>query len=653
MKIYVESISDTSVYAAEELRKNLKMLRPNHEDVGILFEKREDRKGFSLSLMQDAGLDTSDVPSTELDDLLYVDCDREGGLIAGGNKRSILLSVYEYLRRQGCIWLFPGPDGEHIPEIEELVPVKLRHRPSMRYRGQSSEGTLTNNTLLDAIEFLPKVGMNYFMIEFRIPTFYFRRHYTHEDNDMNRPPEPVSDALIKQWKRKAEAEITKRGLFFNDVGHGWAMDAIGIDSSLQDSDGDNELRVPPESRQYLALYNGERKLVYNVPNYTQFCMSNKQARRKFVLEVAEYAEVHSGANILMVSLGDAINRNCECETCIKKTPSDWFVVLLNEIDEELTERGIGTVISFSAYKDTIWAPKYEVIKNPSRFLLVFCPITRNYTVPLSPEKPGVKLPEFVLNHNEFPRTMELNLAGFLDWKRAYSGPSMAFEYHMWRHQYFDVGGMSLARLIYDDIHGYISHGFEGIDENSSQRSFFPTGFLFYTYARTMFDSSLRFEELRDEYFTRAFGDDGLLFADYLERLGDAFSNKYLEGYRSDAPDDNVYYAPSHIESLKSTKSIINEGRELIKKNYNMPHRLGTYSVRLLELHADYSEMLADVLIPKAAGDDAEAERRFKKMREEMGKREVYFERTYDHHLLFYSLREIMMRRTRSSEPVTY
>ena len=63
--------------------------------------------------------------------------------------------------------------------------------------------------------------------------------------------------------------------------------------------------------------------------------------------------------------------------------------------------------------------------------------------------------------------------------------------------------------------------------------------------------------------------------------------------------------------------------------------------------------LADVLIPKATGDDAEAERRFKKMREEMGKREVYFERTYDHHFLFYSLREIMMRRTRSSDPVTY
>ena len=207
--------------------------------------------------------------------------------------------------------------------------------------------------------------------------------------------------------------------------------------------------------------------------------------------------------------------------------------------------------------------------------------------------------------------------------------------------------------MHDDVKGYHAHGFMGIDENCSERSFFPTGFLFYVYARTMFDVTLTFEELKAEYFTCAFGEDGLKVADYLERLGKAIGFEYLEGERSDVPEDNLFYAPSHVESIKSAKAIIAEGRELIEKNYNMPMRVETYSYRLLELHADYADMLTDVFIAKAAGDDDEADVRYKKMMEEMGRREVYFENCYDHALLFHSFSTVINKRTKNSPPVIY
>ena len=129
--------------------------------------------------------------------------------------------------------------------------------------------------------------------------------------------------------------------------------------------------------------------------------------------------------------------------------------------------------------------------------------------------------------------------------------------------------------------------------------------------------------------------------------------EYLEGERSDAPEDNLFYAPSHVESIKSAKAIIAEGRELIAKNYNMPMRAMTYSYRLLELHADYADMLTDVFVAKAAGDDDEADKRYKRMMEEMGKREIYFENCYDHCLLFNSFSTVINKRTKYSEPVIY
>ena len=97
-------------YAAEELKKYLRMLMPQAEEIDIFYDPaaiKEGAKGFRLGLMQDFGLDVSDAMDPELDDILYIEADAEGGIIAGDNLRSVLLAVYEYLRQQGCRWLFP------------------------------------------------------------------------------------------------------------------------------------------------------------------------------------------------------------------------------------------------------------------------------------------------------------------------------------------------------------------------------------------------------------------------------------------------------------------------------------------------------------------------------------------------------------------
>ncbi|MBE6038894.1 MAG: DUF4838 domain-containing protein [Anaerofustis stercorihominis] len=639
-------------YAAEELKKYLRMMMPECSEISIDYAP-DAVDGFRLGLMQDFGLDVSDAEDPVLDDILYVDADACGGIIAGDNPRSVLLAVYEYLRRQGCRWLFPGVDGEFIPVIDAIAPVSFRHKPSCRYRGQCNEGSEYQSNMLEAIEFTPKVGMNVFMMEFRIPTSYYRRYYTHMHNEENRPPEPVSNQTILQWKRQCEAELSRRGLQFHDMGHGWSADPFGIDSSLRASDGDNDAALSDESRQFLALVDGKRALIHNTPNYTQFCMSNPVAREKLVKYAADYAQTHNNVDYLHLWLGDALNKQCECEHCREKTPSDWYMILLNELDDELTRRKLDTRIVFIVYVDTVWPPETEKIINPARFTLLLAPISRRYTESVPEVSRKLETQPYVRNKLVLPKSLEENFAYFEKWKENWKGANVAYEYHFWRHQYYDIAGLDLADVVNRDVKAYKKYDVNGIIQDGSQRSFFPTGLVFYVYARTLYDNDLNTEELIEEYFSCAFGEDWKAFRDYLRELGDAVDFRYLEGQLSADPARSRIYNPAHAESLARVEGIVERGLALIHEHYNMPYRVQTASVRLLEMHANFARMLAAALIPKSKGDDDTADRLFAELVREAGKMEVYFQTCYDHGLAIYSLKPLFDMRTQDPAPQIY
>ena len=620
-------------YAAEELRKYLRMMMPECGDIEIKYAP-EATDGFRLGLMQDLGLDVSDAKEPELDDILYIDCDTEGGIIAGDNPRSVLLAVYEYLRQNGCRWLMPGVDGEFIP-MQDIVPVKYRHAPTSRYRGWCNEGYEYQPDMIDAIEFVPKVGMNVFMMEFFIPAVYYRRYYNHDFNRMNRAPEPVTEAQILQWKRQCEAELSRRGLSFHDIGHGWTTQPFGIDTSKGGGfEEENEAALTPEQRQYLPEINGVRKLWEGLPNHTQFCMSNPKARTIIAEYVASYAENHTNSDYLHVWLADGRLNHCECAECQKRTPSDWYVMLLNEIDEKLTEKNLNTRIVYIAYTETIWAPETEKLKNPDRFAMLFAPSTRRYSEPLKITDENPVITPYVRNKNTGRKEIDQLFWHFKDWTRDWHGANLSYEYHFWRHFIYDVAGVSMSKILNKDIKFYGENNIHGVIEDGSQRCFFPTGLAFYTYARTLYDASLSFEEIAEDYFSTAFGEDWRKFYDSLERLGDAFGHAYLCGDENKNTGRSELYNPDKVDSLKTVRGIIEEGRRLIEEHYNSDYRVRTVSVRLLEFHANYAQKLAEVLVLKAVGKDSEAIELFEELTAETGAREIEFERWYDHGLTF-------------------
>ena len=110
-----------------------------------------------------------------------------------------------------------------------------------------------------------------------------------------------------------------------------------------------------------------------------------------------------------------------------------------------------------------------------------------------------------------------------------------------------------------------------------------------------------------------------------------------------------YYAPEMVASLKKVREITERGRELIRAHYNSDFRVRTVSVRLLEFHALYADMLADMLIAKASGDDEGAVELMEKMKAECGKYELMFERWYDHGLYFFFIQLLAKTKTEISD----
>jgi len=617
-------------FAAEELKKYLRMMMPDCGNIKISYDPNA-KDGFLLGLMQDLSLDTSDAEDVALDDIIYLDNTAEGGIIAGDNPRAVLLAVYEYLNQNGCRFLFPGIDGELIP-MQDVRPVKYRHKAFQRYRGYATEGGCNQIDLVSFIDYLPKVGMNVFMIEFPIPVSYYRHDYENPYNTENYPPEKLSSAQVLQWKRQLESEMEKRGLQFHDMGHGFTSEPFGI-MTYTDKKGFTDEDIPIESREFVAMLGGKRGLYLKTPLCTNFCMSNPKARTKVAEHVLKYVKGHENVDYLHVWLADGSNNYCECEECQKKRPADFYVMLLNEIDEMLTAAGSDARIAFISYVDTTWAPETEVIKNPARFTLLFAPIYRSYAFSLPENREKSVLLPYRRNKNTFPATFAASLDYLDEWKKSWKGPCLAFEYHFWRHFNYDMTGLEMSRRVYDDVHIYKENGIDGIIEDATPRPFFPNGFVFYTYARALYDGSLSYEEIMEDYFSHAYGEDWRLFRDYLARILDALPYDFFSRDCA-SKRKNVYRDTERAKKIASIREITKEGRALIEAHFNHEERARTVAVRLLYMHADLCDMVADFMEAKALGDEERANELFEHARLTFGRGCREYHTYFDHYAFF-------------------
>ncbi|MBR7165675.1 MAG: hypothetical protein IKD18_05285, partial [Clostridia bacterium] len=302
-------------HAAEELKKYLRMMMPDEGEIAINYDP-DAKEGFRLGLLEDFGL-PCEAEDVALDDVIHVDTTETGGILAGSNPRSVLFAVYRFLRENGCRWLYPGVDGDFVP-VKKIEGVKYHKLPDHRFRGFCNEGSESQTCMMEAADYYAKLEMNVYMMEWFIPRGYYERYYNHKFNEANRPLESISDQQIRQWKVAIEAEISKRGLMFHDIGHGWMTKPFGLPANNGKIPQEILDSFTEEDKSVLALVKGKREFHGGKPVFTNVCMSRPDVRTAIAKEVADYAEKSGHVDYLHVWLADGTRNHCECEECLKK-----------------------------------------------------------------------------------------------------------------------------------------------------------------------------------------------------------------------------------------------------------------------------------------------------------------------------------------------
>lgn len=595
----------TVTFASDELQKYLKRMDRGSRVSRITADSYDEKNENALYIGCDPAFSAllPQVEDARRDDAVYINVSGGAGILTGTNPRSVLIAVYRYLRALGCAFLRPGRDGDIVPNcVPEAVPVYITEAASYRHRAVCIEGAVSYEHAADMIDFLPKIAMNGYFVQFRKPYEFFERWYRHDTNPYM-PAEPMTDAEMDGMYDMLRGEIAKRGLMYHAVGHSWTCDPFGVSGT-----GWTPLTTePPESiAACLAKVNGKRTWWGGVPLNTNLCYSNPAVRSTVTTAIVDYCMEHPDVDYLHFWLADGSNNHCECDRC-KEIPADYYVMMLNELDEKLTAKGIDTKIVFLIYVDLLWEPKKEVIRNPDRFVLMFAPITRTYSVSYTvtdEEIAAVSLAPYEKNRLVMPRSVAENVARLRKWQESFAGDSFDYDYHLVLDEYNDPGFIRAAKILAEDMRNLKNLGINGMNSCQSQRVFFPTSLPMLAMAETLWNRDAAFSDIARTYFNAAFGSDGIKVWRYLAVLSELFDPAYMRGEKPAVDADKA-------RDFARIPDIIADFMPVITRNLAKQHIGATQkkSWEYLLYHAQASTLLAEALAFRA--DDMKEDARAK------------------------------------------
>jgi hypothetical protein len=630
-KLYRIGEGEPLRYAAEELKKYLERM---DEDVRVEIEAVAAlgtagicaNHAIWLGQMVDFGWEEPEGVGG-LDDAVRVEVVNGSGIIAGANPRSVLLAVYRFLYDVGCRWVRPGVDGEVIPKREVgKLQASFAESASFRHRAICIEGATSLENVLELIEWMPKVGFSGYFMQFREGFTFFDRWHRHQNNPLLQP-EAFTVEQARQFTSQIERELQRRGMVYQAIGHGWTCEAYGIPCLGWDP---MEKEWPQEVLRDLAEVDGKRQMRWNVPSITALCYSRPEVQQRLAQCVIDYAADHPQIDLLHLWLDDGYNNKCECAECRKRRPADYYIEMLNRVDEGMSRLGLKTKVVFLAYVDMLWPPETVRLTNPDRFVFMFAPISRTYQEALKPSGPLPELTMFELNRLDFPKSIEMLLAFLNAWQETVPvGDSFVYDYYMifgTGIYGFDPGMLHLSRMIHEDIRLYPSLGLNGLVSCQVQRAFFPNGLAMYVMGRTLWQRELGYEELRSDYFRSAYGEEGGLVFEYFEALARFPGWGWLLKQPADLPEVDLASVQVQIDEAAR---VIEDFTPVARRNAGLANASQAQSWKYLLVHLEMARQMLEMVGLKVSGQTEAAAQAWQGLKRFVCEREMELQPVLD------------------------
>lgn len=281
--------------------------------------------------------------------------------ISGSNPRSVLFGVYEYLKKHGFAFLYPGREGEVIPENPQfrLDGFDLTETASRTFRGMAVAPDPDNlQEGYDLLRFMAQNKYNLFFME---------------GFDVERPGDEYSvidgvhplqhvEYLLKDktWEERKEialkkqtmvAEARKYGLLIERGGHGWNY-------GVPEHYGRNHGLTPEQARAELkAKGKVNKKAEVAVSTWFQICLAKEEVREIYAEHIIEYLKKHrSELDIAAIWLGDGYDNKCMCGECIKHPFSDLYLDIFRRVALRAQKELPGLMLECIMYFETLEPP---------------------------------------------------------------------------------------------------------------------------------------------------------------------------------------------------------------------------------------------------------------------------------------------------------
>ncbi|MBQ7164368.1 MAG: hypothetical protein IJR61_03460, partial [Clostridia bacterium] len=197
------------------------------------------------------------------------------------------------------------------------------------------------------------------------------------------------------------------------------------------------------------------------------------------------------------------------------------------------------------------------------------------------------------------------LAFLREWKKVFKGDSFDFDYHLMWDINRDFSGETIAEVLYDDIRSLKGIGLNGLISCQIQRAFYPNGFAFYLMGRALTDGRMSFADIREEYYSAAYGKYAPQAKEIYETIKNKVGFAYTGGEKcASGTNPDLFSALAYLKRKEENFIDAKDCNETVKESLKILHFVVSNVYRAVKVI-----VLKEENAPREEIEKADAERK--------------------------------------------